>query len=171
MKKKIIIGIIFLLIIGIGTILYLNKDLKEEVNDLEITYVGRDKVKIKKIKEDFVYEKEIIIKNRGSKLKTYSLEWTNIENIFKNQSKLLYEITSTGERSATLDKSQLPNAKSIIFPQVAILPGKSHTYKIKIWYEGDVSKEKESVFIGKLKIKSKDYKETKKVEEESKQEA
>ena len=75
-------------------------------------------------------------------------------NKFKNESNLLYEISSKGERSATLDKSQLPSASSVIFPQVVIMPGKSQTYKIKIWYEGDISKEKESTFFGRLVIKS-----------------
>lgn len=51
------------------------------------------------------------------------------------------------------------------------MPGKSQTYKIKIWYEGDINLEKESIFLGKLKIKSKDYKENYLQTENTKQDA
>lgn len=167
-KKKLIIMIIGILVLIAGillTVLYFNNRNKEISNDLEITYVGGDTITLKDIEKGFTFEKEIIVKNTTKELRAYSLEWISIDNKIKTGSDLTYEITGVGDRSASLGKSQVPGVSSKIFNQVAILGEVTHTYKIKITYNG---KEKGS-FTGKLKVKAydmSDQKEDKKVDME-----
>ena len=151
-KKHILIIIIIAIIFictGIFCLYYITKDTKYNINDLEIKYINGDIINIKNISSS--YEKEIIITNKSSELKTYSLEWTDISNNFVNQDKFLYTITGEGARSASLGKSQVPNTSSKIFNSVAILGGVTHTYKIKFIYLGGTSNNK---FTGKLKVSS-----------------
>ena len=167
-KKKLIIIIIGILVLITGillTILYLKDKNKEISNDLEIKYVDGDTITLENIEKGYTFEKEIIVKNTTKELRAYSLEWTSIDNKIKTGSDLTYEITGVGDRSASLGKSQVPGVSSKIFNQVAILGEVTHTYKIKITYNG---KEKGS-FTGKLKVKAydmSDQKEDKKVDME-----
>ena len=155
-KKKLIIMIIGILVLIAGillTVLYFKDNKNKEIsNDLEIKYVDGDTITLENIEKGFTFEKEIIVKNTTKELRAYSLEWTSIDNKIKTGSDLTYEITGVGDRSASLGKSQVPGVSSKIFNQVAILGEVTHTYKIKITYNG---KDKGS-FTGKLKVKAYD---------------
>ena len=154
-KKKLIIMVIGILVLIAGillTVLYLKDRNKEISNDLEIRYVDGDTITLKDMEKGFTFEKEIIVKNTTKELRTYSLEWTSIDNKIKNGSDLTYEIIGTGDRSASLGKSQVPGVSSKIFNQVAILGEVEHKYIVKITYNG---KEKGN-FSGKLKVKAYD---------------
>ena len=140
-KKKLIIMITGILVLIAGillTVLYLKDKNKEISNDLEIKYVGGDTITLENIEKGFTFEKEIIVKNTTKELRAYSLEWTSIDNKIKTGSDLTYEIIGTGDRSASLGKSQVPGVSSKIFNQVAILGEVEHKYIVKITYKMSV---------------------------------
>ncbi|MGM9878612.1 MAG: hypothetical protein ACI31R_01095 [Bacilli bacterium] len=153
-KKLIIIIATVLILIGLFLSIFYFKEVKnkEESNDLRIEYVKGDTIVLEDIEKGFTYEKEIIVENTSKELRTYSLEWTSVSNKVKSGSDFTYEITGTGDRSASLGKSQVPGVASKIFNQVAILGGVTHKYKIKITYNG----EEKGNFKGVLKVKAYD---------------
>lgn len=155
-SKRIIIMIpmTMIIILGLALFILVIKDSRETVNELKVTYKNKDTVLIEELTEEKAIEKEIVIKNTSSKVKTYSLNWNNLKNDFNEQSSLLYLVKGTGKRSASLGESQVPNVSSNIFNSVAIEPDTKHTYIIKMWYDGDVSLEESSTFMADLKVDS-----------------
>lgn len=147
----IIIAIIIILAIGLG-IYFCTKDTTTEINSLKVTYKDGDQITIKNPSSPYEITKEITITNPTKELKTYSLEWLKVSNTFKEQNKLLYTIKGSGERSASLGKSQVPVASSKVFNSVAITAGTTHKYTITITYDG--SKTSNDSFLGTLKINS-----------------
>lgn len=153
-NKKLTIAIIIIvaLLLGAGAFfLTCKKDTKETQKEISIKYVNGDTIKIENQKKEFTEEKEIIITNNNKEFATYSLNWTKVENTFKDQSNLLYTIEGEGENSASLGKSQVPIAASTIFNSVVIKSGETHKYKIKVTYTN--GQENKSKFIGTLKVK------------------
>ena len=152
-KKKILIflGIVILIALVIFVVYYLSKNSDSNVNNgLDIKYSDGELFVFEDLKKGSVYEKEIVVTNTSDALKTYSLCWTLADSNLKNGIDLTYEIIGVGDRAPSLTKSQLPNVKSTIFKQVAILGNKTHTYKIKITNNAS---EKAS-FNGKIEIKT-----------------
>lgn len=153
-NKKLTITIIILAIILLGVgifFLMYNKDDRETEKEITIKYVNGDTIKIENQKKEFTEEKEIIITNNNKEFATYSINWTKVENTFKDQSNLTYTIEGEGETAASLGKSQVPVAASTIFNSVVIKSGETHKYKIKVTYKN--GEENKSKFIGTLKVK------------------
>ena len=153
-KKKILILAVFISIIGLSFLIYplIFTDKKEEIKGVSVNYQDGDTVLISNISDNYIYEKEITIKNNNKENVTYSLEWLSVTNTFKTQSNLLYEIIPLEGTKASLGTSQVPVSASNVFPSVVIKPDETHKYKIKIWYKGSSSEEKDNEFKGTLKI-------------------
>lgn len=165
MNKKKVIGIVIIVVLIlalVGGVLYFTMSNEKTINDLEVKYKGGASVKING--KDSTLEKEVVIKNTSNDLKTYKLSWEDVSNDFG--SNLVYEITCSGERCASLASSQVPVVGSTIYNSVAIPSGVTHTYKIKF-----TNKEaKDGTFKGKLKVvseskKSSENKENKDIRE------
>lgn len=155
-RKLIVLGIVLLILITVPLFLFINKDKKEVINDLKVIYYEGDVIEFLSNDEEII--KEITIKNTSKDLKTYSLIWDDVSNDFEEQSKLLYTIKATGKTAAELQLSQVPIADAKVFNSVAILSGQTHTYEIKITYNGQ---DKNKKFTGKIKVDSKSSKKTK----------
>ena len=153
-KKKILILSVSICVIGLSFLVYplIFTDKKEEIKGVSVNYQDGDTVLISNISDNYTYEKEITIKNNNKENVTYSLEWLSVTNTFKTQSNLLYEIIPLEDTKASLGTSQVPVSASNVFPSVVIKPDETHKYKIKIWYKGSSSKEKDNEFKGTLKI-------------------
>ena len=151
-KKKVLI--LSVCVIGLFLLIYslIFTDKKEEIKGVSVNYQDGDTVLISDISDNYTYEKEITIKNNNKENVTYSLEWLSVTNTFKTQSNLLYEIIPLEGAKASLGTSQVPVSASNVFPSVVIKPDETHKYKIKIWYKGSSSKEKDNEFKGTLKI-------------------
>lgn len=147
----IIIAIVLIIAIALG-IYFCTKDTSTEVNSLKVTYKDGDQISIKNPSTPYEITKEITVTNPTKELKTYSLEWLKVSNTFKEQNKLLYTIKGSGDRSASLGKSQVPSASSKIFNSVAITAGTTHKYTITITYNG--GKTSNDSFLGTLIINS-----------------
>ena len=153
-KKKLLILAVSIFVIGLSFLIYpfIFTDKKEEIKGVNINYQDGDTVLISDISDNYTYEKEITIKNNNKENVTYSLEWLSVTNTFKTQSNLLYEIIPLEGAKASLGTSQVPVSASNVFPSVVIKPDETHKYKIKIWYKGSSSKEKDNEFKGTLKV-------------------
>ena len=153
-KKKILILAVSICVIGLSFLIYplIFTDKKEEIKGVSVNYQDGDTVLISNISDNYTYEKEITIKNNNKENVTYSLEWLSVTNTFKTQSNLLYEIIPLEGTKASLGTSQVPVSASNVFPSVVIKPDETHKYKIKIWYKGSSSKEKDNEFKGTLKV-------------------
>lgn len=151
-KKKVLI--LSVCVIGLFLLIYslIFTDKKEEIKGVSVNYQDGDTVLISNISDNYTYEKEITIKNNNKENVTYSLEWLSVTNTFKTQFNLLYEIIPLEGAKASLGTSQVPVSASNVFPSVVIKPDETHKYKIKIWYKGSSSKEKDNEFKGTLKI-------------------
>lgn len=151
-KKKVLI--LSVCVIGLFLLIYslIFTDKKEEIKGVSVNYQDGDTVLISDISDNYTYEKEITIKNNNKENVTYSLEWLSVTNTFKTQFNLLYEIIPLEGAKASLGTSQVPVSASNVFPSVVIKPDETHKYKIKIWYKGSSSKEKDNEFKGTLKI-------------------
>ena len=151
-KKKVLI--LSVCVIGLSFLIYplIFTDKKEEIKGVSVNYQDGDTVLISNISDNYTYEKEITIKNNNKENVTYSLEWLSVTNTFKTQFNLLYEIIPLEGAKASLGTSQVPVSASNVFPSVVIKPDETHKYKIKIWYKGSSSKEKDNEFKGTLKI-------------------
>ena len=151
-KKKVLI--LSVCVIGLFLLIYslIFTDKKEEIKGVSVNYQDGDTVLISNISDNYIYEKEITIKNNNKENVTYSLEWLSVTNTFKTQFNLLYEIIPLEGAKASLGTSQVPVSASNVFPSVVIKPDETHKYKIKIWYKGSSSKEKDNEFKGTLKI-------------------
>ena len=151
-KKKVLI--LSVCVIGLFLLIYslIFTDKKEEIKGVSVNYQDGDTVLISNISDNYTYEKEITIKNNNKENVTYSLEWLSVTNTFKTQFNLLYEIIPIEGAKASLGTSQVPVSASNVFPSVVIKPDETHKYKIKIWYKGSSSKEKDNEFKGTLKI-------------------
>ena len=153
-KKKILILAVSICVIGLSFLIYplIFTDKKEEIKGVSVNYQDGDTVLISDISDNYTYEKEITIKNNNKENVTYSLEWLSVTNTFKTQFNLLYEIIPLEGAKASLGTSQVPVSASNVFPSVVIKPDETHKYKIKIWYKGSSSKEKDNEFKGTLKV-------------------
>ena len=151
-KKKVLI--LSVCVIGLFLLIYslIFTDKKEEIKGVSVNYQDGDTVLISNISDNYTYEKEITIKNNNKENVTYSLEWLSVTNTFKIQSNLLYKIIPLEGTKVSLGTSQVPVSASNVFPSVVIKPDETHKYKIKIWYKGSSSKEKDNEFKGTLKI-------------------
>ena len=136
----------------------------ENINDLKITYSDK-KVTFNDFSKDFKVEQTITIENTSKENKTYSLEWSEVKNTLSKQNVFTYEIKCTGDRCATLGKSQVPVASAKVYNQVLIESGKTQEYKVIYTYTGtDKGK-----FSGKLKVYP-EIIDKKKIEEQEKKE-
>ena len=159
-KVLIIFGVIILLIGLFLCYLLFFKDDKDVVNNLKVTYARGSNVELED--GDFPFEKEITVENTTDDPITYSLEWNHVNNTFKDQNKLLYTIEGSGEYAADLGKSQIPVVGYKVYNSVVIMGHKTHTYKIKITYDGN---DKDGLFEGTLYINSEAPKKSKKVKD------
>ena len=124
-----------ILIIG-GVTLFLNfTDGGKVKNDVNVNYLVGKNISVEKVKDDYVYNKKIVVENNTNKEKTYSLRWENVSNNFNVQSDLLYSISGEGEGASELGTSQIPVADSPIFTAVKIGKGKTLPYVVKLWYD------------------------------------
>ena len=149
-----------ILIIG-GVTLFLNfTDGGKVKNDVNVNYQDGKNISVEKVKDDYVYNKKIVVENNTNKEKTYSLRWENVSNNFNVQSDLLYSISGEGEGASELGTSQIPVADSPIFTAVKIGKGKTHTYVVKVWYDksNKNTNEDNSKFTGDVKVVYEDEK-------------
>ena len=161
-KKLIIFTIIVILLLGVFLLVRGNYNKhNDNMNELEIRYSDNKLVKFNKFEKDFSYSKTITITNTGKENKTYSLEWIKVKNSLKNQSNFLYEIKCTGNRCATLGKSQVPTVGFVVYQQALIEPGVTQKYEVKFTYKG---KEKDASFKGILQVYSEKEKEETEIE-------
>ena len=128
---------------------YQNKN--DKMNDLKISYSDGKDIKFNSFTNNFTEERTITVENISKENKTYSLEWTDINNTLSKQNNFTYEIKCSGSRCAELGKSQVPVASSVVYQQVLIEPSKKQEYKIIFTYNGS---EKKANFKGKLKVYS-----------------
>lgn len=158
-----IIIIIIAVVLLVGTIFLVRgcNSESEKMNDLKITYSKGKVLSFDDFSKNFKQERTITVVNKTKVNKTYSLEWSNVENSLKKQNVFLYEIKCKGDRCATLGKSQVPVASAKVFPQVLIKPGSKQVYTVKFNYSGS---EKNVKFKGTLQVVSKKV-DTKKLEE------
>ena len=164
-KRRISITIICVLVIVIVLFLLLRSNKTEKMNDLKVTYSDKE-ISFNNFSKPFKAEQTITIENTSKENKTYSLEWSDVSNTLKKQNVFLYEIKCEGERCATLGKSQVPVASSVVYTQALIEGHKKQTYTIIFNYNGS---EKNAKFKGNLKVYSKEI-DKKKIEEQEKKE-
>lgn len=155
----IIICIVFLVRCGVN-------DKDDQMNGLKIHYDSGKMIKFNNFKKDFTNKRTITVENTTKENKTYSLEWVKVTNDLKKQNVFLYEIECTGERCATLGKSQVPVAGAKVYTQVLIEPKSKQTYDVKFTYNGS---EKGVKFAGALQVYSEKV-DTKKIKEQEKKE-
>lgn len=127
------------------------KDQKENTNDIEIIYKHGNEINITNFDKSFKVKKDIIINNKTKEYKSFSLEWTDINNTLKNPSKFTYEINGNGANAKSLLKSQMPFSSMEIFPKVLIVPNKEQIYEIIISY--DKTEKEAGAFFGKIEVK------------------
>ena len=127
------------------------KDQKENTNDIEIIYKHGNEINITNFDKSFKVKKDIIINNKTKEYKSFSLEWTDINNTLKNPSKFTYEINGNGANAKSLLKSQMPFSSMEIFPKVLIVPNKEQKYEIIISY--DKTEKEAGAFFGKIEVK------------------
>lgn len=165
-NKKLLLGLALgiILIVIVVVIIACGKSTNEEMNDLKISYKNGKEISFNNFKRDFQKEVIIVVENTSKENKTYSLEWVKVENELKKQNAFLYEIKCTGDRCATLGKSQVPVASSKVYTQVLIEPGKTQSYNVLFEYKGS---EKDAKFRGTLQVYSEKI-DKKKLEEKEK---
>ena len=170
MKKNkmiiLIIVIVIILLLG-GFLLVRGSDNKkhEEMNDLKISYSEGKVISFNKFDNSFKEERTITVENNSDENRTYSLEWVKVNNTLKNQSNFTYDIKCSGDRCATLEKSQVPVAGSKVYTQVLIEPNKKQEYIVTFNYSGS---EKDVKFKGTLQVYSEKI-DKKALEEEEKE--
>ena len=167
-NKKIILIVVIAIILLLGGFLLVrgNGSKNEEMNDLKISYSKGKEISFDKFKNKFTEERVITVENTSDENKTYSLEWSKVKNTLKKQNVFLYSIKCTGDRCATLGKSQVPVATSKVYTQVLIEPGKKQEYTVTFEYNGS---EKDVIFEGNLEVHSEKI-DKKKIEEQEKKE-
>ena len=163
-KKRICLILIIILVIGIVLFLLLGSNKTEKINDLKITYSDKN-VTFNDFSKDFRVEQTITIENTSKENKTYSLEWSDIKNTLVKQNTFTYEIKCTGDRCATLGKSQVPVTSATVYQQVLIEGGSKQGYTIIYNYSGS----DKGRFSGKLRVHP-EIIDTKKIEEQEKKE-
>lgn len=161
-KKVLIVIIAIVILIGVIFLVRGCSSSSEKMNDLDITYSKGKVLSYDNFSKSFSDKRTITVKNNSKQNKTYSLEWVDVNNTLKKQNKFLYEIECSGDRCATLGKSQIPVAGAKVFPQVLIKPGSKQVYTVKLNYSGS---EKDVKFKGTLQVYSE---KTSKKEEELK---
>ena len=150
-KKNITLIIIAIVILLLGIIFLIrgyNKE-TETINGLKISYSKSNLLSFNNFNNKFKEKMVITIENISNENKTYSLEWIDIVNKLKKQNVFLYEIECSGDRCATLGKSQVPIVGITVFPQCLIESGKKQKYTIIFTYSGS---EKNANFKGKLNV-------------------
>ena len=157
-NKKSIIFIILLILIILLCIFYINHrngNIENTFRKGEITvnYEKNNKIDKNSIKKGIVYKNTITVTNNSKSDLEYKIIWKDISNKFKEQNKLLYMIDTHDSGAAYLSKSQLPVTDFTIFKTITIKKGATHKYEIKIDFQGDTTKEKNSTFTGELLIK------------------
>lgn len=161
-----VIGLVLLL-----CIIFLIKgnvnDKNDQMNGLKIHYDSGKVIKFNNFKKGFTKKNIITVENTTNENKTYSLEWVKVNNKLKKQNVFLYEIECTGERCATLGKSQVPVAGAKVYTQVLIGPKTKQTYTVIFTYDGS---EKDVSFDGTLQVFSEKV-DTKKTKEQEKEKA
>ena len=153
-KNKIILLLIALvLIIGaIFLIFNLSKDKEMEKEVLDVDYEKGKMIELGELKKGEVYNDTIVVTNKSDNTIYYSVKWSNVDNNYVMQNKLLYEIDTDDEGASYIGKSQLPIANSPLFDKVKLEKGESHKYYLTITYDGDVSKEKGKSFKANLEF-------------------
>lgn len=153
-KNKIILLLIAsVLIIGaIFLIFNLSKDKEMEKEVLDVDYEKEKTIELGELKKGEVYNDTIVVTNKSDNTIYYSVKWSNVDNNYVMQNKLLYEIDTDDEGASYIGKSQLPIANSPLFDKVKLEKGKSHKYYLTITYDGDVSKEKGKSFKANLEF-------------------
>lgn len=153
-KNKIILLLIALvLIIGaIFLIFNLSKDKEMEKEVLDVDYEKGKTIELGELKKGEVYNDTIVVTNKSDNTIYYSVKWSNVDNNYVMQNKLLYEIDTDDEGASYIGKSQLPIANSPLFDKVKLEKGESHKYYLTITYDGDVSKEKGKSFKANLEF-------------------
>ena len=153
-KNKIILLLIAsVLIIGaIFLIFNLSKDKEMEKEVLDVDYEKGKTIELGELKKGEVYNDTIVVTNKSDNTIYYSVKWSNVDNNYVMQNKLLYEIDTDDEGASYIGKSQLPIANSPLFDKVKLEKGKSHKYYLTITYDGDVSKEKGKSFKANLEF-------------------
>lgn len=153
-KNKIILLLIAsVLIIGaIFLIFNLSKDKEMEKEVLDVDYEKEKTIELGELKKGEVYNDTIVVTNKSDNTIYYSVKWSNVDNNYVMQNKLLYEIDTDDEGASYIGKSQLPIANSPLFDKVKLEKGESHKYYLTITYDGDVSKEKGKSFKANLEF-------------------
>lgn len=153
-KNKIILLLIAsVLIIGaIFLIFNLSKDKEMEKEVLDVDYEKGKTIELGELKKREVYNDTIVVTNKSDNTIYYSVKWSNVDNNYVMQNKLLYEIDTDDEGASYIGKSQLPIANSPLFDKVKLEKGESHKYYLTITYDGDVSKEKGKSFKANLEF-------------------
>lgn len=154
-KLVIVIALIVLLVlILVPSFFKETKPLENlSTNDFEVKYENSNTIELSKLKNGTVYTNNIVVTNKSDKDITYSISWINVNNNFKEQNKLLYDLNTMDQDAGFLSKSQIPVVDSHVFDKITIRKGLTHKYTLSVYFEGDSNKESESVFKGTIDIK------------------
>lgn len=155
MKKNKIVLLLIALVLIIGAIFLifnLSKDKEMEKEVLDVDYEKGKTIELGELKKGEVYNDTIVVTNKSDNTIYYSVKWSNVDNNYVMQNKLLYEIDTDDEGASYIGKSQLPIANSPLFDKVKLEKGESHKYYLTITYDGDVSKEKGKSFKANLEF-------------------
>ena len=153
-RSKIILSIVVfvLIFIAIFLVFIFSKEKKVEKEVLDVDYEKGKTIELGELKKGEVYNDTIVVTNKSDNTIYYSVKWSNVDNNYVMQNKLLYEIDTDDEGASYIGKSQLPIANSPLFDKVKLEKGESHKYYFTIAYDGDVSKEKGKSFKANLEF-------------------
>ena len=153
-RNKIILLIVVFVLIFIAVFLafIFSKEKKAEKEFLGVDYEKGKTIELGELKKGEVYNDTIVVTNKSDNTIYYSVKWSNVDNNYVMQNKLLYEIDTDDEGASYIGKSQLPIANSPLFDKVKLEKGESHKYYLTITYDGDVSKEKGKSFKANLEF-------------------
>ena len=149
-SNRILIAIIIIIILVF--IVKCCSSISNSRDDLEIRYEKSNAIEISKVKKGTVYKSNITVTNNSDKDIYYSINWKDVKNTFKDQTKLLYDLNTMDPDAGFLSKSQVPVAASPIFQKLIIKKGLTHKYIFSIYFEGDSKKEKNNSFTGTIEI-------------------
>ncbi len=154
-----ILGIIFI-ISGICLCLFSsNEDKKISKKEiLEINYEKENIINLSNVKKGIIYSNKIKVINNTNKDLSYSVSFLNVSNTFNEQNKLLYVLDTHDSGALFVAKSQLPVVAFDLSNDVKIKSKTTHSYIFTVYFEGDVNKEKNSSFVGKIIFKRKEDK-------------
>ena len=146
-NKKVKIGFILAAILTvclttIGSYAYFTASLSGNANanntaitsaHMEITFTDGPEINTNYLIPGDYVEKTFTVENTGDQTTAYGIYFTNVFNNFANKDELVYELIS--EDGATVSQTECPGVDGTIKEGIAINPGETHHYTIKITFK------------------------------------